>query len=77
MILQKNETPSPCNQEQRILRQMRKILGNVVKDVTPLGGRSNPLSDNTLQNFEPCTSLLEGISVLLHSLFRERFMWPQ
>jgi len=56
---------------------MRQTLGNVVKDVTPLGGRSNPLSDNTLQNFEPCNSLLESISVLQHSLFLERFMWLQ
>jgi hypothetical protein len=27
------------SKEQRILRMMRKTLGNVVKDVTPIGGR--------------------------------------
>ena len=45
-------------QEQRILRQMRKTLGNVVKDVTPLGGRTNPLSDSTIQDIKDCFGLI-------------------
>ncbi|HTN93500.1 MAG TPA: segregation and condensation protein A [Gallionella sp.] len=40
------------SKEQRILRQMRKTLGNVVKDVTPFGGRSNPLSAGTIQDIK-------------------------
>lgn len=46
------------NKEQRILRQMRKTLGNVVKDVTPLGGRTNPLSESTIQDIKDCFGLI-------------------
>ncbi len=46
------------SKEQRILRQMRKTLGNVVKDVTPLGGRTNPLSANTIQDIKDCFGLI-------------------
>ncbi|GAB4115328.1 MAG: hypothetical protein Fur0026_01020 [Sideroxydans sp.] len=46
------------NKEQRILRQMRKTLGNVVKDATPLGGRPNPLSNATIQDIRDCFALI-------------------
>lgn len=46
------------SKEQRILRQMRKTLGNVVKDVTPLGGRTNPLSESTIQDIKDCFGLI-------------------
>jgi hypothetical protein len=46
--------------EQRILRMMRKTLGNVVKDVTPLGGRTNPLSENTIQDIKDCFALISA-----------------
>jgi hypothetical protein len=46
------------SKEQRILRLMRKTLGNVIKDVTPLGGRTNPLSDNTIQDIKDCFGLI-------------------
>jgi len=46
------------SKEQRILRIMRKTLGNVVKDVTPLGGRSNPLSEGTIQDIKDCFALI-------------------
>lgn len=46
------------SKEQRILRLMRKTLGNVVKDVTPLGGRTNPLSDSTIQDIKDCFGLI-------------------
>ncbi len=46
------------SKEQRILRQMRKTLGNIVKDVTPLGGRTNPLSENTIQEIKDCFGLI-------------------
>lgn len=48
------------SKEQRILRQMRKTLGNVVKDVTPLGGRTNPLSDSTIQDIKDCFGLISA-----------------
>jgi hypothetical protein len=46
------------SKEQRILRKMRKTLGNIVKDVTPLGGRTNPLSSNTIQDIKDCFALI-------------------
>lgn len=46
------------SKEQRILRIMRKTLGNIVKDVTPLGGRPNPLSDSSIQNIKDCFGLI-------------------
>ncbi len=46
------------NKEQHILRQLRKTLGNVVRDVTPLGGRVNPLSNSTIQDIKDCFSLI-------------------
>ncbi len=46
------------NKEQRILRLMRKTLGNVVRDVTPLGGRPNPLTDGTIQDIKDCFALI-------------------
>ncbi|HQT25577.1 MAG TPA: hypothetical protein PLK99_03145 [Burkholderiales bacterium] len=46
------------SKEQRILRLMRRTLGNVVKDVTPTGGRSNPLSDSTILDIRDCFALI-------------------
>jgi hypothetical protein len=46
------------SKEQQILRQMRKTLGNVVRDVTPLGGRANPLTDSTIQDIKDCFGLI-------------------
>ena len=46
------------SKEQRILRLMRKTLGNIVKDVTPTGGRSNPLSDNTIHDIKDCFAMI-------------------
>jgi hypothetical protein len=46
------------SKEQQILRVMRKTLGNVVRDVTPLGGRPNPLSGDTIQDIKDCFALI-------------------
>jgi len=46
------------SKEQSILRAMRKTLGNVVRDVTPLGGRPNPLTSDTIQNIKDCFALI-------------------
>lgn len=46
------------SKEQRILRLMRKTLGNVVKDVTPGPGRANPLSETTIQEIKDCFALI-------------------
>jgi hypothetical protein len=46
------------SKEQRILRLMRRTLGNVVKDVTPRGGRPNPLSEETILDIRDCFALI-------------------
>jgi hypothetical protein len=46
------------SKEQQILRLMRKTLGNVVRDATPLGGRPNPLTANTIQDIKDCFALI-------------------
>lgn len=46
------------SKEQQILRVMRKTLGNVVRDVTPLGGRANPLTSDTIQDIKNCFALI-------------------
>ena len=46
------------SKEQRLLRMMRKTLGNIVKDVTPLNGRTNPLSESTIQDIKDCFGLI-------------------
>ena len=51
-------TNEESSKEQRILRLMRKTLGNIVKDVTPLGGRPNPLSDSTIQDIKDSFALI-------------------
>ena len=48
------------SKEQRILRLMRKTLGNIIKDITPNGGRPNPLSDDTVQDIKDCFSLISA-----------------
>lgn len=44
--------------EQQILRVMRKVLANVVKDVTPVGGRVNPLRESTIRDIRECFGLI-------------------
>lgn len=46
--------------EQRLLSQMRKTLGNIVKDVTPLAGQPNPLSDGTVEEIKYCFAIISG-----------------
>ena len=46
------------SQEQRVLRQVSKTLGNIVKDITPLAGNANPLSNSTMQDIRDCYSLI-------------------
>ena len=48
------------SKEQRILRLMRKTLASVVKDVAPYNGRTNPLSDDTVQDIKDCFALISA-----------------
>jgi hypothetical protein len=36
------------SKEQRILRALRKVLGNIVKDATPAPGQPHPLKESTI-----------------------------
>lgn len=42
-----NASPENLTKEQRILRVLRKVLANIVKDTTPTAGMLHPLSENT------------------------------
>lgn len=46
------------NKEQNILRQMRKTLVSIVKDVTPPGGRPNHLTSSTIGEITGCFALI-------------------
>lgn len=46
--------------EQRILRVMRKVLANIVKDATPQPGMLNPLSERTIQDIRECFGLISA-----------------
>ncbi len=46
------------SKEQRILRLMRRTLGNVVKDVTPRQGKPNPLSEDTILDIRDCFAMI-------------------
>jgi hypothetical protein len=40
--------------EQHLLSQMRNTLSNVVKDITPPGGNTNPLTNSTMREIMDC-----------------------
>lgn len=44
--------------EQRILRVLRKTLGNIVKDTTPRPGFAHPLSENTIRDIKELFTLI-------------------
>lgn len=44
--------------EQRILRAMRKVLGRVVREITPPPGMRHPLSEQTIEDIRECFGLI-------------------
>jgi hypothetical protein len=44
--------------EQRILRVLRKVLANIVKDATPAPGNPHPLSENTIKDIRDLFGLI-------------------
>ncbi len=46
------------SKEQRILRLLRKTLGNIVKDTAPRPGVPNPLSDDTVEQVKELFALI-------------------
>ncbi len=51
-------TEQDLSKEQRILRVMRKVLSNIVKDATPQPGMLHPLSEGTIQDIRECFGLI-------------------
>lgn len=46
------------SKEQRILRVLRKVLGNIVKDVTPAPGMPHPLKESTVHDIRDLFGLI-------------------
>lgn len=53
--------------EQRILRVMRKVLSNIVKDTTPKPGMLHPLSDQTIEDIKACFALISAREAELYN----------
>ena len=49
---------SGLSKEQRILRVLRKVLANIVKDVTPPPGTPHPLNERTLADIRDLFGLI-------------------
>lgn len=46
------------SKEQRILRVLRMVLGNIVKETAPRPGRERPLSDETVNDIRDLFGLI-------------------
>jgi hypothetical protein len=46
------------SKEQRILRVLRKVLANIVKDATPAPGMPHPLSESTIHDIRDLFGLI-------------------
>lgn len=46
------------SKEQRILRVLRKVLGNIVKDATPAPGKPHPLKESTVLDIRDLFGLI-------------------
>lgn len=46
------------DKERRILRVMRQVLGEIVKDLSPRPGREHPLSEQTIENIRGLFALI-------------------
>lgn len=52
--------------EQRILIVMRKVLAQIIKDVTPQPGMKHPLSAETVADIRACLALIAARERELH-----------
>lgn len=46
------------SKEQRILRVLRKVLGNIVKDTVPAPGQPHPLQESTVHDIRDLFGLI-------------------
>jgi hypothetical protein len=53
-----NENEEGISKEQRILRVLRKVLANIVKDATPGPGRPSPFQDSTIADIRDLFGLI-------------------
>ena len=51
---------SPSSIEQRILRAVKSVLTDVVKDTATAPGLQHPLSDKTIDNIRECLKLISA-----------------
>lgn len=51
-------TSDNLSKEQRILRVLRQVLGNIVKDTAPRPGQPNPLSESTIRDIRELFALI-------------------
>ena len=49
---------SEQNKELEILAAMRKVLGSIIRDLTPSPGTRHPLKDETIQDVRTCLGLI-------------------
>lgn len=48
------------SKEQRVMRMMRMVLANIVKDTTPQPGMHHPLSQQTIEDIKACFALISA-----------------
>ncbi|MCK5720794.1 MAG: segregation and condensation protein A [Thiomargarita sp.] len=46
------------SKEQQVLTVMRKVLSNIVKEITPPPGAKYPLSESTVEDIRMCLGLI-------------------
>jgi hypothetical protein len=49
-------TDKDISKEQRILRVLRKVLANIVKDATPAPGMPHPFQESTVHSSATCSA---------------------
>ena len=57
-MTEKTDPNDELTLEHRILIQVRQVLASVVRDVTPLPGMRNPLSESTIEDIRACFALI-------------------
>jgi len=53
-------TAPPESKEARILRAVKRVLTDIIKDTASPPGTKHPLSDGTIQNMRECLALISA-----------------
>ena len=62
------DTDKTLQDEQRLMRMMRKTLTSIVRDTAPRDGNPSPLSEDTIQNIKECLMVISNREVELARL---------